>query len=277
MRVTGPLRIISLAALLAATGLFVMSRLGGLQAPSVLVYSGIAAALCGLVSALPPPSWVGLRRRLHGPAIGLSLGTALCLAAWFWPVSTRTTAQPATLLDQALPTYQFHERHEILVRASPRQVRAALDQITFQEIGAVETLGRIRAVVLRAPVERNAPAPVPIVDMIRNPKGGFFPLADSPREFVFGLAGQPWNNRPVRLTPEEFPLWTEDGQVKIAANFLIEEAGAGQSRVITETRVAAFGAVAQRSMARYWALIYPGSGLIRVGLLQAIRRRAEQR
>lgn len=269
-------RLVVLAAVLAAAGLLLMSRLGALQTPSVLIYSGLAAALCGLASVLLPPRWLGLRRRLSGPAIGLSAATVLCLAAWFWPISTRTIAPPVTLLDHALPTYQIHERHEILVHASSQQVRAALDQVTFQELGAVETLGRIRAAVLGAPIERHAPAPVPIVEMIRNPRGGFFPLADSPREFVFGLAGQPWNNRAVRLTPEQFPAWSEAGQVKIAANFLIDDAGAGQCRVITETRVAAFGSTAQRLMARYWALIYPGSGLLRVGLLQAIRRRAEQ-
>jgi hypothetical protein len=30
-------------------------------------------------------------------------------------------------------------------------------------------------------------------------------------------------------------------------------------------------------MARYWAFIYPGSGLLRVSLLRAVRTRAEQR
>jgi len=65
--------------------------------------------------------------------------------------------------------------------------------------------------------------------------------------------------------------------VKIAANFRIEDAGDGRSRVITETRVAANDDFARVKMARYWALIYPGSGMIRRSLLQVIRDRAEHR
>lgn len=270
------LRLTAIFTILAVCGLLAMSRFGPLQAPSVLVYSSLAAALCGLLSAGVPPGWLGFRRRVSGPLTGLAMALLLFTAGWWWPISTIHTASPATLLDRFLPEYEIHERHEILVHAPPARVRAALDQVTFQEIPAVETLGRIRAAVLRAPIERHAPAIAPIVEMIQRPQGGFFLLADSPREFVFGLAGQPWNNRAIRLTPQQFPVWAATGHVKIAANFLIEDAGPGRSRLITETRIAAFGPEASRAMARYWALVYPGSGLIRVGLLQAIRRRAER-
>lgn len=80
----------------------------------------------------------------------------------------------------------------------------------------------------------------------------------------------------VRLKSEEFRAWAPPHTVKIAANFQIEDAGSGRSRVITETRVAANDDFARAKMATYWALIYPGSGMIRRGLLQVIRERAEQ-
>jgi hypothetical protein len=65
--------------------------------------------------------------------------------------------------------------------------------------------------------------------------------------------------------------------VKIAANFRIEDIGGGRTRVVTETRVVANDDAAHRKMARYWALIYPGSGMIRRSLLAAIRDHAETR
>jgi hypothetical protein len=154
-----------------------------------------------------------------------------------------------------------------------------LEQISFADIGVMQTLGRIRAVAmgqLRAPNgQQGAPPPQPLLEMIRGPRSGFFPLDDTPTEFVFGLAGQPWNNRGVRLRPDEFPNWAPPGNVKIAANFLFEDAGPGRTRVVTETRVLAADDAARGIMARYWALIYPGSGMIRQSLLNAIRARAE--
>jgi hypothetical protein len=114
------------------------------------------------------------------------------------------------------------------------------------------------------------------VEVVRSPRSGFFLLDDTPREFVFGLAGQPWNNRAVRLTPAVFRYWATPGNVKVAANFRIEDAGAGRSRVMTETRIAGCDAAARSKMAKYWSLVYPGSGLVRRALLEAIRDRAER-
>jgi hypothetical protein len=49
----------------------------------------------------------------------------------------------------------------------------------------------------------------------------------------------------------------------------------GGSRVTTETRILATDDGARRRFGAYWRVIYPGSALIRIGWLDAIRRRAE--
>jgi hypothetical protein len=113
--------------------------------------------------------------------------------------------------------------------------------------------------------------------MLSNPRSGFFPLATTDRELVFGMAGQPWNNRAVHLTPDEFKQWAAPESVKIAFNFRIEDAGERDCRVVTETRVLAVDDAARVKMAKYWRLIYPGSGMIRRGMLNAVRVRAESR
>ena len=58
-------------------------------------------------------------------------------------------------------------------------------------------------------------------------------------------------------------------------NFHVEDAGGGRSRLVTQTRIAASDARAERLFARYWRLIYPGSALIRWSWLRAIKARAE--
>jgi len=268
---------ISAVVVIAAAGLFLMARFGALQLPSVLAYSGIVAFLGGLVSSLVPPRWLGFSRRFHGPLAGFFLGAALFAAGWYWPVGAFQTPSPATRLDAFMPEYNFHERHEIMIQAPPERVRTALDQVSWTDIGVMETLGRIRSVAMGGSAAvRPGPSPTPIIDSVKNPRSGFFLLDDTPREFVFGLAGQPWNNAGVRLTAAEFPTWTKPGSIKVAANFLIEDAGNNRSRVVTETRIAAGDAAARKKMAQYWALIYPGSGMVRRSLLEAVRIRAEK-
>jgi len=57
-------------------------------------------------------------------------------------------------------------------------------------------------------------------------------------------------------------------------NFLVTPDGPNGSLVSTETRVFANSSNARRRFARYWRAIYPGSALIRVMWLRAVRRRA---
>jgi hypothetical protein len=188
-----------------------MNSFGSLQWRSVLIYAGIVLLGFGVVTFLLPPRWSGFRRRVHGLATGMVLGTVLITAAWYWPVRTHSAASAVTRIDAIMPRYDFSEQHEIVVQALPARVREALEQISFADIGVMQTLGRIRAVAmgqLRAPNgQQGAPPPQPLLEMIRGPRSGFFPLDDTPTEFVFGLAGQPWNNRGVRLRPDEFPNW----------------------------------------------------------------------
>jgi hypothetical protein len=58
-------------------------------------------------------------------------------------------------------------------------------------------------------------------------------------------------------------------------SFHVEDAGGGATRLVTQTRVAASDERAERLFARYWRIIYPGSALIRVMWLRAIKARAE--
>jgi len=60
-----------------------------------------------------------------------------------------------------------------------------------------------------------------------------------------------------------------------AINFRLEDAGSGETLLTTETRVYATDASTRRKVAAYWRVIYPGSALIRVMWLRAIRARAE--
>lgn len=65
------------------------------------------------------------------------------------------------------------------------------------------------------------------------------------------------------------------GAAKGAWNFRFEPLAGGRTRVTTVTRVAAGDAAARRSFGRYWRLIRPFSGLIRIEMLRALRRKLD--
>src|SRR5260370_26196144 len=108
---------------------------------------------------------------------------------------------------------------------------------------------------------------------------GFLSLAEErDREIVVGRIGQFW-----RLTGGEYPRVTEPdalfgfdrgGFVKVATNLLLEVCQDGSTVLSTETRIAAIDASARRKFAAYWAVIHPGSALIRRDWLRSIERRA---
>jgi hypothetical protein len=58
-------------------------------------------------------------------------------------------------------------------------------------------------------------------------------------------------------------------------NFRIEPRGADACILFTETRVYATDSATRRTFKVYWRTIYPGSALIRLSWLRAIKRRAE--
>jgi hypothetical protein len=76
-------------------------------------------------------------------------------------------------------------------------------------------------------------------------------------------------------TLQEFADYREPGAIKMAFDFNVEDAGGGWSTISTQTRVLALDDATRRGMGRYWRLIVPGSGMLRLQWLQGIKKRAE--
>lgn len=174
-----------------------------------------------------------------------------------------------SLIDDVMPEYDVHERHELWMRADPQAAYAAVKAVSASEVRLfgplmrLRTLGRSRRVF-------DAQAPL-LGEML---KIGFMKLGERPgEEIVIGAIGRFWSptgNRP-RAT-EDFGAFDEPGYAKAAMNFTVKPDGKG-SRITTETRIVGTDAVATRKFRRYWLLIRLGSGAIRRSWLKAIRRR----
>ena len=237
---------------------------------SITVYTGLLAAIAGLISLVISPS--------AGGALLAVGGSILTMAGFLWPAATSETAIRSQRLDEYMPVWQFGECHETYVAASPERVSAAIRAVTADEIALFNLLTWIRRGGRPGPENiLNAPGRKPLIDVAI--ATSFIRLADEPpRELVVGtLIVAPPELRPRgRLTPDAFRIDTPAGVVLAAMNFRID-ASAGGSRLTTETRVRAGDTRAARRFAVYWRVIHPGSALIRRMWLRAIKTRAERR
>lgn len=178
------------------------------------------------------------------------------------------------MLEDFLPVYDFHEVHRISTWAGPEAVMESARQLRPHELPLLVVLMGIRG--LPALLSgRRLPARGSIVDAFR--RGGFVVLEDTRGELVLGAVGRFWraSGDMARVDPERFREFTEPGWAKGTLNFRVEEAK-GRTVLTTETRVLCTDEGARRRFRRYWALIRPASGSIRVAWLRAIRRRAER-
>lgn len=168
-------------------------------------------------------------------------------------------------LDEFLPVYEFSERHRIAIDAQPRRIDEALRAVSLADIPIAQGLWWMRR--LGRPTGK---ATKPFVEA--------FPgvvLDDVPGEGIaLGLTGQFWRLRgnlepPGPSTAEDFLAYSRPDVCKAVIDLRI-----GPSSLSTETRVHVPDPASRRKFRRYWLVIRPFSGLIRILLLRAARQRA---
>jgi len=240
---------------------------------SILAYLGLCCLLASAVAAIRP-RLVRLRSRRQVLPI-LAAGVVLASVGAWWPHGMRRATQ-GTLLAEYLPQSQFGEFHSTVVRASPDEVFRAIRSVTADEIRFFRVLTWIRSPRLpgkASPEDILAPDwQAPILDVAL--RGGFVLLGQIPEEMVIGTVVC-CGPSPVE-TAEDFLALTGPGYARAAMNFRVESAGAGTSRVITETRVFGTDRESVRVFARYWRAIFPGSAILRLTWLRAIKAKAER-
>jgi hypothetical protein len=182
----------------------------------------------------------------------------------------------ALIIDEFLPRYHFHEVHSTRIRAPAETVYAAVRGVTAREIRLFRILTWIRSPHIgKAPESILAPpADDPVLDVAL--RSGFLLLGDAPpKEVVVGtILGRAPHDGPVP-TPTGFKNFNRPGHAKAVMNFRVTPEENGWVALTTETRVLATNDRAKRRFGRYWHVIYPGSALIRVMWLKAIKARAE--
>jgi hypothetical protein len=180
------------------------------------------------------------------------------------------------LIDQLLPRFQFHEKHQLLTSAHPGALLAAVLQP-----GVTEDPWARRFIQLRELPDRLAGALGGRSALQQQPAFGlhnFTPLGrHGDREMAFGLVGKFWqaDYGQVRVAnAQAFAEFDQPGVPKLVINFSTEPADQGRTWLRTETRVFCNDGASLRRFTPYWWLIRPVSGLIRQRLLRRIQHAA---
>jgi hypothetical protein len=154
-------------------------------------------------------------------------------------------------LDAFLPAYDFSTRHAVAVAVDPLRADRALREVTFKEVPLVRALLVARGLGLRSAEDTVLGAMVPRATV----------LEDVPGEgVVLTLSGQFWRLR---------------GRGPEAPATAVIDFRALPGSLATETRVHVPDPVSRRKFGRYWRIVRPFSGLIRMVVLRAAKRRAE--
>jgi hypothetical protein len=181
------------------------------------------------------------------------------------------------LIDGFLPRYDWNEIHSTEIAASPADVLDALRKVTAAEIRLLRVLFAVRSLpgrMLGRPAPLRGSGPV-LAGILRS---GFVLLADGGDELVVGTIGRFWQARPTHAAfadGDAFLAFREPGYAKAVMNFAVSDVGAGRARLSTETRILLTDARARRRFGAYWLVVRPGSGLIRIMWLRAVKKRAE--
>jgi hypothetical protein len=178
-----------------------------------------------------------------------------------------------SLLDEFLPTDDFHSAYEITIRAPDSVVYQRLLSSDLYASWIVRLLVSLR--YGRRSPRRGAPG-----DLRRRFQcSGFVILAEAPgEEFVVGVVGRFWRpngGRRLDLSARDFVGFSRVGDAKVALNFRVRPGPLHDSVLSTETRIQCFGRAAWWKFGLYWALVRPFSGLIRKAILRQVKADAE--
>lgn len=178
-----------------------------------------------------------------------------------------------SLLDEWMPRWDVVERHETAVPTSPANAWRALHEANLAP-WPVRVLMGLR--MLPSAIRSRRLPRAGRVTLRELGSGAFTRLEERPeREVVLGIRGRFWQlaENVVPSQPEDFRRPLPPDLALATWSFAVEERDGG-TFVTTETRVLCGGPDARTRFRRYWRVVGPFSGLIRVAMLDAVRRTA---
>jgi hypothetical protein len=194
------------------------------------------------------------------------------------PSTTRST-----LLDEALPVYEFSDVNTIVVHASPQSIMRAYAAVTLGEMTLLRPLFALRE--LPARLTRHEPiADMPLDEPFSRwalaPGSPWIQLGEEPFEEVMGAIGNfaQSNIEFVDVSgPEEFKSFDDPVYSKTVLGIRVTPGGNPVSgyTLVAESRTHVPDPKLCCRFGRYWRIIRPFEAMMVRGALAATKRRAE--
>jgi len=182
-----------------------------------------------------------------------------------------------SLLDRFIPDPEVTEHHSVAIKAPADVVMATAREMGLLKSPIIRAIIKTREMVLGGEPDTR-PHPDGLLEQMRSI--GWVILAEKAgREVVMGAVTRPWEAAPVfqSIPAEAFRDFAEPGYVKIAWTLRADPVDRTQSTFHTETRVSTTDAAARKRFRNYWSFVAPGVEVIRLAMLQPLRRAAESR
>lgn len=172
------------------------------------------------------------------------------------------------LLDHYLPTWDFHEVHQIPINRTADRVYESLMPLDMNQSPLIKALFFLRGLPARD---------ITLDRMISH--GPFKILEERPgKEMVIGLMTDALLRDVDIANREAFFSYAPESGLKIAWNFRIAESlDKNRCRLSTETRILCFGRRTKLFFSGYWFCIRLFSGIIRMEMLKILKRTACRR
>jgi hypothetical protein len=181
------------------------------------------------------------------------------------------------LIDSFVPHPDAAETHTLEIAAPAPAVYQALRTTNLAESRVVMSLLALRALPGLITRSRRGGTRLPTLTLDNLVRGSFGLLAEDPgREIVIGVAGRFWQpiNNTSPFNAHDFREAVRPGFARAVWNFAIRDAGDGRSVLSTETRIVCGDRASRTKFRLYWLAVRPFSGLIRILMLRAVRKRA---
>jgi len=181
------------------------------------------------------------------------------------------------LIDEFLPEFEESKSYSISIPAQPNDVYQTLKSANFADLWVVRILFGIRSLpaILSGKLIKSTGKVATIADITRS---GFMLLGENPdHELVIGVVGKFWKmsgNVKHDIQPAQFRSFAQPGFSKAVWNFSLEPTGKNMTRLSTETRIHCTDSDSRKKFKRYWTVIAPFSGWIRIEMLRALKKQA---
>lgn len=189
------------------------------------------------------------------------------------PPRTTLNGMPRTLAE-ALPHAEFTEHHDLVIDAPVDRVWEALRETRWSDLRVSLPLLAVRGLGLRVPSDERG--------LLLGP-GGPTPLVlvEAPRYAAGASVAQPWRARPELgsgiVSLEDLAAFDRPDWLRMGMDFSLHPLPGDRTRLATSTLCEPTDENARRHFARYWRVIRPFSGLIRMDMLRAVARHCRQR